>query len=262
MKCKLFLLIGLATLLFFTTPVKAQSKNPPLPNPPPQYNYVLDTLNWLSASQEQDINTIARQLDLEGKAQIYVATLNNCGIDKTLYRSDLFNAWKIGAQKNNGGLLILVCWYDGDQSQRSVEVKTDAKMQIIIPDAVTAKTAENNFVPAFKENQPGAGLVKMVMTFNGIIRDQKGPKSSDNSWLWLMILLLPLFFVDWKCFLRGQGLRWVRVGSGRHFGGRRHFDGRRHFGSSSGLHFGDDHYNSGGGGGGGDDRGGGSSTNF
>jgi uncharacterized membrane protein YgcG len=169
---KLFLFIGLAAWLF-ATPVSAQSGNPPIPDPPPSNSYVLDTLNWLSESQEQEISTVARQLNAEGEAQIYVATLGDCGSDKTQYRRDIFNAWKIGAQKRDGGLLILVCWYQGDPSRRSVEVKTDEKMQSIIPDALTATTAENNFVPAFKENQPGAGLVKMVMVFDNVIRREK-----------------------------------------------------------------------------------------
>ena len=57
---KLFFFLGLAAL-FFATPVGAQSGKPPIPNLPASNNYVLDTLNWLSESQEQEINTIARQ---------------------------------------------------------------------------------------------------------------------------------------------------------------------------------------------------------
>ncbi len=131
MNCKPFFFIGLTALLF-TTSVNAQSGEPPIPNSPPSNSYVLDILNWLSESQEQEFNTIARQLDSEGKAQIYVVTLNNCGSDKTQYRRDIFNAWEIGAQKSDGGLLILVCWYDGEKSQRSVKVKTDKKYNALI----------------------------------------------------------------------------------------------------------------------------------
>lgn len=245
MNRKLFFLIGLATLLF-TTPVNAQSGEPPIPNPPPSNSYVLDALNWLSELQEQEINTIARQLDSEGKAQIYVATLDDCGSDKTQYRRDIFNAWKIGAQKSDGGLLILVCWYDGDKSRRSVEVKTDAKMQSIISDALTATTAENNFVPAFKENQPGTGLVKMVMVFDDVIRGKKSatvPPSfisqiSANTYGILFIIITTILLtIDWRRIWRGEGFGWV---SGNGDGG------------------GSDSYGDGGGGG----DGGGSSTSF
>jgi uncharacterized membrane protein YgcG len=200
MKRTLFFLIALA-LLLSAAPVNAQGGVTLIPDRPSN-SYILDTLNWLSESQEQEINTIVRQLDSEGRAQIYVATLDNCGSNKTQYRRDIFNAWNIGAQKGNGGLLILVCWYGGDESRRSVEVRTDEKMQNVIPDALTATTAETNFVPAFKENQPGAGLVKMVTVFDNMIRAEgstTAPRSPTSQvgigpilLLMLAIIMLPI----------------------------------------------------------------------
>ena len=214
-----------------------------------------------SESQEQEINTIAGQLDSEGKAQIYVATVDNCGIDKTQYRHDIFNSWEIGTQKNNGGLLILVCWYGGDKSRRSVEIKTDTKMQIIIPDAVTAKTAESNFVPAFQENQPGTGLVKMVLIFDGIIRGTKSAppwQTIDNLWVWVILLLPFSLLILRRRFGSGRRLFGSRrrfgssrIGSGRRFGSGRRYSSVRNYGSG----------HSGGSKSGGGD-GGGSSTNF
>jgi len=249
MKSRLFFLIVLVVFLF-TVPANAQSGEPPIPNSPPSNNYVLDTLNWLSESQEQEINTIARQLDSEGKAQIYIATLDDCGNDKIQYRRDVFNAWKIGTQKSDGGLLILVCWYDWDKSQRSVEVKTDEKMQRVIPDSLTATTAENYFIPAFKENQPGVGLVKMVKAFDNIIRGKNSVNNplsffsqiSDNLYVILFVIIIILLSIDWKRLMRGEGFGW-RGGN----------DGGDYYGGDGGG--GDS-----GGGDGGD--GGGSSTNF
>jgi uncharacterized membrane protein YgcG len=179
MKRIIIIIIALATLLL-TTPAIAQSEFPPIPNPPASGSYVLDTLNWLGAAQEHEINAIARQLDEEGKAEIYVATWDDCGKDKTQYRREIFDRWNIGSQKEYGGLLILVCWYGGDPSRRSVEVKTDEKMQQVIPDAVTAKTAEDEFVPAFIEDHPGRGLVAMVKVFDGIIRHETTSNSLQS----------------------------------------------------------------------------------
>ena len=232
MNRKIFILIELATILL-ATPVHAQSGAPSIPSPPSSNNYVLDTLNWLSEAQEQEINKIARQLDLEGKAQIYVATLDNCGNDKTQYRREIFNTWKIGAQKSNGGLLLLVCWYGGDTSRRSVEVKTDEKMQRIIPDALTATTAENKFVSAFQENQPGRGLVDMVMVFDNTIRRKKpsGALPSFPFQINVELLVFGLIFIimviinhkfgwfgnsDWRAddFDRGDSDRGSRDGGG------------------------------------------------
>jgi uncharacterized membrane protein YgcG len=175
---------------------------------------------------------------LEGKAQIYTATLDDCGNDKTQYRRDIFNAWNIGAQKSDGGLLILVCWYGGDKSRRSVEVKTDEKMQRVISDALTAATAQNNFVPAFKENRPGAGLVKMVSVFDSAIRGKASTLSFPVSWTEIkpFLFILVVIFVI-AIMLKGKK---GNGGDGSWYGG---FDG-------------------GGGGDSGGGDGGGSSTSF
>lgn len=104
MNCKLFLFIVLV-IFFFTTRVHAQGGEPPIPSKPGADGYVLDTLGWLDKSQEGMINVIARKLDAEGTAQIYVATLDDCGSDKTQYKRDIFAAWKVGTEKTSGGLL-------------------------------------------------------------------------------------------------------------------------------------------------------------
>jgi len=218
MNHKLFFFLGFATLLF-ATPVVAQSGKPPIPNPPPSNSYVLDTLNWLSEAQEQEIIRIARQLDLEGEAQIFVATLDDCGSDKRQYRRDIFNAWNVGSHKREGGLLILVCWYQGDKSRRSVEVKTDEKMQSIISDARTAKIAENNFVPAFNENQPGVGLVKMVMAFDNVIRSEKpaslfSPQQLKNVALIIVIGLVIFSYIRQRKDGRGSDDGWYGESGG------------------------------------------------
>lgn len=243
MNRRLFTILGLGILLL-ATPAYAQGGDPPIPIAPSANNYVLDTLNWLDDAQEQEINTIIRQLAGEDKAEIYVATLNDCGNNKTQYRRDVFNSWGIGSRKSDGGLLILVCWYGGDTARRSVEIKTDENMQQIIPDNMTASTVEEEFVPAFQENHPGVGLVSMVTVFNNMIRSNQPPAASPSSPLeinpaWLVIGLIILLVLLNRVFKKGgTGGGWVGgdFGSGGDFGG------------------------SGGGGGGGD--GGGSSTSF
>ena len=243
MNRKLFLLIVLA-VLFFTTRVHAQGGEPPVPAEPQSDVYVLDTLGWLDESQEGMINVIARKLDAEGTAQIYVATLDDCGSDKTQYKRDIFAAWKVGTEKTSGGLLILACWYGGDTSRRSIEVRTDEKMQSVVSDALSAKTAEDNFVPAFKENEPGVGLVKMVVAFDKVIRGEK-PAEIPLSLIVIgtmagTILLIVLAAIDWKRLRNGEGFGWV---------------------SGEGSGSGGEYYGGGDGGGGGGD-GGGSSTGF
>lgn len=76
-------------------------------------------------------------------------------------------------------------------------------MQRVNPDALTATTAENYFVLAFKENQPGVGLVKMVMVFDNIIRSEKSatvlPSSTSQinigGLIFIVTVIVMLYFI-------------------------------------------------------------------
>jgi len=148
----------------------AQSSQPPIPPAPTSGNVVLDTLNWLSPAQEADINAINKKLDGDGIAQIAVVTLNDCGDDKQKFRNKLFRSWGIGHANDNDGLLILVCWYGGDQSLRSIEQETGYGLEGTLPDILTGRMVDQEFIPAFQSNQPGDGLVAMVKQYDGILR--------------------------------------------------------------------------------------------
>ena len=81
---KVCLLIILIALLAIPTAVFAAE----IPNAPPSGQYVLDTLDWLTPTQEQDINALVSELDTHELAQIAVVTLNDCGPDSQQYRND------------------------------------------------------------------------------------------------------------------------------------------------------------------------------
>jgi uncharacterized protein len=159
-------------LLFFCAgqTAFAQGNEPPIPAAPAHGNVVLDTLDWLTPDQEAEINSINHKLDQDGLAQIAVVTLNDCGADKKTFRNHLFNTWGIGHANDNDGLLILLCWYGGDKTRRSVEQEVGYGLESTLPGTLTDKVAREYFVTAFQENHPGAGLVAMVKGYDGLLR--------------------------------------------------------------------------------------------
>ncbi len=168
---KFIVFLGISLLLFFSSlPALAQGSEPPIPPAPTNGSFILDTLDWLDAVQESHINTINRQLDQEGIAQIAVVTLNDCGEDPQKFRNDLFRAWGIGHADDNDGLLILACWYGGDQSLRTLEQETGFGLEGVLPDILTSRVARDTFVPAFQEDHPGEGLLGMVQRYDSILR--------------------------------------------------------------------------------------------
>jgi uncharacterized membrane protein YgcG len=153
----------------------------PIPAAPAKGSYILDQLDWLSADQEANINSIIQRLDHDGPAEIAVVTLDNCGSDKQAFRKSLFDTWGIGHVDDNDGLLVLVCWYGGDSSRRSVEQLYGPELKEILTSNQTGGTIQQYFVPAFQAGKPGEGLVGMVRTYNALLRTSMNPTSSRNS---------------------------------------------------------------------------------
>lgn len=178
MKTKTILFIAFI-LSFLALPVHAQSTEPPIPPSPSGGSYVLDQLDWLTAEQESRINSIIQSLDKDGVAEISVVTLNDCGSDKRAFRKSLFDTWGIGHANDNDGLLILVCWYGGDPSRRSVEQLYGRGLNGILTSSKTDQVAQDHFVYYFQKDKPGDGLIEMVRTYNAILR--KGGVSNHPS---------------------------------------------------------------------------------
>ena len=213
MKKILSLFLLLSMTLATATVAFAQGGNPPIPGPPVD-TAVLDTLDWLSPAQEDEINSIVFELDADGLAQFAVVTLNDCGEDSQRFRYELFNGWGIGHADDNNGLLILVCWYDGVQGKRSLEQETGLGMEGIIPDLLADRVFQEHFVAAFSQGKPdsevissgeaGAALVAMVHAYDETIRQEPEPtimissetgQESDNGVLFVVVAILIILVV-------------------------------------------------------------------
>ena len=199
---KCMVILAISWFLFLSsTHALAQGSQPTIPPPPTNGSVVLDTLDWLDSLQESHINTINHQLDQDGIAQIAVVTLNDCGEDPQRFRNELFRTWGIGHADDNDGLLILVCWYDGEPSLRTLEQETGYGLEGVLPDILTGRVADDYFIPAFQEDRPGEGLLAMVQQYDSILRGsgetkspQPAPVSNVDSGIgWLITGILGLF---------------------------------------------------------------------
>lgn len=173
----------------------AQGDEPPIPSKPKEGVYILDALDWLTPAQESAINIIAGNLDAGEIAQLAVVTWDDCGSDRQAFRKDIFDSWEIGHKNDQDGLLILVCWYGGDDSRRSVEQVTGPGIVKTLPDALTSRIAKEYFIPAFEKGATGDGLLAMVQAYDDILRDGgqtlKSPSSSNIFFVIVMLGTLP-----------------------------------------------------------------------
>jgi uncharacterized membrane protein YgcG len=249
------LLISWIVFLLIAIPVHAQGSEPPIPSVPPKGTYVLDELDWLTEAQERNINNTVLQLDRDGLAEIAVVTMNNCGADKEAFRKSLFDTWGIGHVDDNDGLLILVCWYEGDASRRSVEQIYGPGLNGVLSSQKTDRVAQDEFVPAFQANKPGDGLVNMIRSYNILLRGRGRSNNLLTSMVQffkeldetvqMILMFLVILVVIWG------GHRFIPKSFREHFRSETGRDGSRD-GDNSDRGFG----------GGSSDGGGGSSTRF
>lgn len=186
---------------------KAQGEQPPIPPAPSSGNYIYDELDWLTPEQEGNINSVVQKLDQDGVAEIAVVTLDDCGPDKQSFRKSLFDQWGIGHADDNDGLLILVCWYGGDASRRSVEQLYGPGLNSKLASGTSDRVAETNFVPAFKSGRPGDGLFAMIQSYNILLRVTAPARTPFDStvgfltslpeWTKLILGLLVILAVQW-----------------------------------------------------------------
>lgn len=105
-KLKRFWLLLLVFFCLFQTKTYAS-----IPNPTD--NYYLDELNLLDDNTKENINKTNRQLEDKTGSQVVVMTLDNPeNLEGAYYGTEIFNAWKIGNQRKDNGVLILLLMSD------------------------------------------------------------------------------------------------------------------------------------------------------
>lgn len=87
-------------------------------------NYYLDELNLLDESTKENINNTNRQLEDKTGSQVVVMTLDNPDmLEGNYYGTEIFNSWKIGDDKKDNGVLILLLMRD-QEGQNQINIIT------------------------------------------------------------------------------------------------------------------------------------------
>ena len=165
----LFMFLLLAANLLLPGVVSAQGSLPPVP-PAPVNGYIVDQKGWITPEQATEINQIITALDNEGIAEIAVFTTDDCGSDVSAFRLLVLNTWGIGHANDNDGLLLAVCWYNGNPDLRTMAQEVGPGLQGILPDVLVNKVAKEIMRPHIAIEQHGAGLLAMVRAYNEILR--------------------------------------------------------------------------------------------
>ncbi len=215
---------------FFT---HAEIKIPPLTGP------VIDEARILSSNDTQQLESILYANQQNAQVQIWIVpSTKEEPIESLSLRA--VEKWKLGSQKGDNGLLILVAVND-----RKMRIEVGQGLEGDIPDALTGRWIENILRPAFRAQNFAGGLAEVVnqiylkrgvdlasqaQNFENLVNN---PKRSGGLPLGVIIeLFFGIVFMVWALwgsrFRRSRvygssgwsGGSWSR-GSGSTFGGSR-----------------------------------------
>lgn len=120
--------------------------------------YVANPDNIINQSDENDINTQLAILEENTGVEIAVVAVSSIGQDDVRdFGTKLFNYWKIGKNKKDNGLLILLVL-----DQRQITFEVGYGLEGILTDVTSYRLQQNYMVPLLKENQFSQGLVAGV----------------------------------------------------------------------------------------------------
>lgn len=192
-----------------------------------------DEANVLSSSDKAMLEYIVKAEEDSTSNQIavlIVPSLDDDDIDS--YSNRVFNAWKLGQNKRDNGVLFLIAI-----KERMMRIETGRGLEGVLTDAQSSRINRNNVAPFFRRGEYGegvkAGVVAIIQTIKGeyvndlpkkTVRDKK-----PFSWGSLIVLLVIIILMS----RRGGGGRggymsrggWFLGGFGGGSGGGGGFGG-------------------------------------
>lgn len=137
--------------LFFVLPFLAYAfEIPTLPT-----GYVNDYAHVLQEDVKQKLEQDLRIFTASTSNEIAVVTIPDLGGDTIEhYANTLFSTWKIGNEKNDNGVLLLV-----SLSDRKVRIEVGYGLEGAIPDILAKNIITTKITPSFKQGDYGVGIL-------------------------------------------------------------------------------------------------------
>lgn len=120
---------------------------------------------------EQDaVEGLLRELEQKTGAQVSVVTLSSLeGGEIADFANRLFERWGIGQSDRDNGALLLAAIED-----RRVQIEVGYGLEPIIPDARAGRILDEAVLPAFRQEQYGAGLAAGAAALAQLIANDAG----------------------------------------------------------------------------------------
>ncbi|MDO5755630.1 MAG: TPM domain-containing protein [Tissierellia bacterium] len=239
-KNRLFSLLLAIFLLGFAGTSKAQPEIPPAPT-----NYYYDELGVLSDSTKSLLRETNKELEQKTGSQVMIATIGDLeGYPVFDYSVDLFNQWKLGDEKKDNGILILLAedHYSGEKNSY-IEIRVGYGLEGALNDGKVGRIIDQFMMPEFQNGQLDRGLVKGFKAIVGEIAKEYNVEITGDfeeysdalaeqggpSIITILIVLILIYYLTKGNGPRGGGYYrrprggyyggWSSRGGGSSFGG-------------------------------------------
>lgn len=142
---------GLILVLFVLSgmPARGAFEVPPLRHP------VTDLAGIVEPSHEQTLNRVLQKVWREAGVQLAVLTLPSIdGLTIEQASIQVADAWQLGTQKEDKGLLILVV-----TDIRRMRIEVGQGLEGAVPDAIAKRIIDETMTPLFKAGQSSNGIL-------------------------------------------------------------------------------------------------------
>lgn len=126
---------------------------------------IIDQVQILSEADKNQLEQTIRKLYEQGKAQIGIVIVPTTGQEGIFdFAMRTAQAWKLGSEKQDNGLLIAVAVND-----RKLHIATGYGLEGVIPDIVASRIIREKITPYFKTAEYGQGLIAGINEIERIV---------------------------------------------------------------------------------------------
>lgn len=207
----------------------SQNEIPNPPSPPKLYvNLSKQFPNFVNPTEAAQLEKELENFEKETSNEIVVVIVDNFnGMDRADFAIKLGEKWKVGKEKEDNGVVILIKPTKTD-GKRTSFIATGRGLEGAIPDATCKLIVDKELNPFLKENKNFEGISKSLTVLKKLAKGEVNHKDYSKKeegpwWSKLLIILGIIVFVFFLNFKRrsggGSGFGGIYFGGGGFGGG-------------------------------------------
>ncbi|MGQ3674083.1 TPM domain-containing protein [Xanthobacter sp. TB0139] len=184
------------------------------PSYPELTGHVVDEAQILSPEIRTSLEAELVAQEEKTSDQLVVATVSSLdGLPIEDYANGLFRSWKLGQEKENNGLLLLVA-----PNERKVRIEVGYGLEGILTDAMASTIIRNVIIPEFKDGDMSEGTRKGAEAILELLNldpeeaqarlralEQQNEGMTDEDWTDLIIFIVFVVFCLFVIWRTGGG---------------------------------------------------------